>query len=127
MSVRISAGALSLLGDIMVNSNIEPIVIQPDFGTLKNGKLDILVNWDITPLTKSDAMNNEYTEWSYESVRMSWILPEPYTTTEEIQQYFNDNYDQGENILNWAKATKVNNQRLKSLACTSISPKSRVQ
>ena len=58
----------------MAESNIQPNQIIPDFGTLKRGKLDILVNWDITSATKTDDMGNEYTEWSYESVRLNWIL-----------------------------------------------------
>lgn len=92
----------------MVISNIEPQNITPDFGTLRNGKLDILVNWDISSETKQDDMGNSYTIWSYESARINWILPSPMTSKIDIQTYFDNNYDQGENILNWAKASKIN-------------------
>ena len=92
----------------MTASNIEPQNITPDFGTLKRGKLDILVNWDITSATKTDDMGNEYTEWQYESVRINWVLPSPMTSRADIQTYFDNNYDRGENILNWAKASKIN-------------------
>jgi hypothetical protein len=91
----------------MVNSNIEPTNIIPDFGTLKHGKLDILVNWDITSTTKQDDMGNEYVEWQYESVRLNWVLPAVYESEAAIQAYLNANYDEGENILGWAQATKV--------------------
>ena len=91
----------------MVNSNIEPQPITPDFGTLKHGKLDILVNWDITSTTKQDDMGNEYVEWQYESVRLNWVLPAVYESEAAIQAYLNANYDEGENILGWAQATKV--------------------
>ena len=92
----------------MVNSNIEPQTITPDFGTLKCGKLDILVNWDIASATKTDDMGNEYTEWQYESVRLNWVLPAVYESEAAIQAYLNANYDEGENILGWAQATRVN-------------------
>jgi hypothetical protein len=92
----------------MVNSNIEPQTITPDFGTLKNGKLDILVNWNITRATKTDDLGNEYIEWSYESVRINWVLPAVYESHAAIQAYFDANYDEGENILGWAQATRVN-------------------
>ena len=91
----------------MANSNIEPQNIVPDFGTLKNGKLDILVNWDITSATVEDDMGNEYTVWSYESARINWVLPEVYESTTAIQAYLDANYDEGENVLGWAQASKM--------------------
>lgn len=91
----------------MVKSNIEPQNIVPDFGTLRYGKLDILVNWNITSETKQDDMGNEYTEWSYESVRLNWILPVLYETEADIQSYLDANYSTGENILGWAQATRI--------------------
>ena len=91
----------------MVNSNIEPQNIVPDFGTLKHGKLDILVNWSISSETKQDEMGNEYTQWSYESARINWVLPEVYESTTAIQAYLDANYESGENILGWAQATKI--------------------
>ena len=92
----------------MVNSNIEPTNIIPDFGTLNRGKLDILVNWNITRVTKTDDMGNEYTEWQYESVRLNWVLPAVYESEAAIQAYLDANYDESENILGWAQATRVN-------------------
>lgn len=91
----------------MVQSNIQPQNIIPDFGTLSHGKLDILVNWDITSEIKQDDQGNAYTILNYESVRLNWVLPQPYETNEEIQSYLDANYTAGENILGWAKATKI--------------------
>ena len=107
MSLRLLAGASSLLGDFMAKSNIQPTTIQPDFATLKNGKLDILVNWNITSETLTDDMGNEYTQWSYESVRINWILPAVYESESAIQAYLDANYSTGENILGWAQASKI--------------------
>ena len=91
----------------MVNSNIEPTNIVPDFGTLKNGKRDILVNWNITSATVEDDMGNGYTQWSQESARINWVLPAVYESEAAIQAYLNANYDEGENILGWAQASKM--------------------
>ena len=92
----------------MVNSNIEPQNIVPDFGTLKHGKLDILVNWSISSETKPDDMGNEYTSWFYESARINWVLPAIYESEAAIQAYLDANYSTGENILGWAQASKIN-------------------
>lgn len=92
----------------MTTSNIEPQTIVPDWGTLRHGKLDILVNWAITSVIKQDDMGNEFTEWRYESVRLNWILPDLYESDAAIQAYLDANYSTGENILGWAQATKVN-------------------
>lgn len=92
----------------MPSSHESPQNIQIDFGTLKHGKVDILVHWDITPIESTDPMTNETrTTYEYEEVRMNWILPNPFTSKEEIQSYFDANYDQGEKILNWAQASKI--------------------
>ena len=91
----------------MAESNIQPNTIIPDFGTLKNGKLDILVNWNITSETKQDEQGNEYTVWSYESARINWVLPAVYESEAAIQSYLDANYDEGENILGWAQASKM--------------------
>ena len=92
----------------MTQSNIEPQNIVPDFGTLKHGKLDILVNWDISSETKQDEQGNEYTVWSYESARINWVLPAVYESESAIQSYLDANYASGENILGWAQATRMN-------------------
>ena len=92
----------------MAESNIQPNQIIPDFGTLKNGKLDIIVNWDITSDTRTDDMGNNYVSWSYESARINWILPAVYESESAIQSYLDANYASGENILGWAQATRMN-------------------
>lgn len=91
----------------MANSNIEPQNIVPDFGTLKHGKLDILVNWSISSETKQDEMGNEYISWYYESARINWVLPAVYESESAIQSYLDANYSTGENILGWAQASKI--------------------
>ncbi len=91
----------------MTQSNVEPQNIVPDFGTLKHGKLDILVNWNISSETKQDEMGNEYISWYYESARINWVLPAVYESEAAIQSYLDANYASGENILGWAQASKI--------------------
>ena len=91
----------------MAESNIQPNTIIPDFGTLRNGKLDILVNWGISSETKTDDMGNNYVSWSYESARINWVLPAVYESESAIQAYLDANYASGENILGWAQAGKI--------------------
>lgn len=96
----------------MVTSNTEPQLIEPDFGTLKKGKLDILVHWDIVEQSAETPDGIPFTQWSYSEARIPWTLPEPFSTREAIQSYLDSIYDSGEpstgQILQWAKASKVN-------------------
>ena len=88
----------------MPSSHINPQLIEVDFATLKRGKVDILVHWNIT----ESLDENDNTIYSYNEVRMNWILPIPMTSKIDIQTYFDANYTEGENILGWAKASKIN-------------------
>ena len=107
--MRMSAGALSLLGDIMPYSNIEPELIFID--SIRSGVATILVRWDIVPTTKQTPDGQEYTEWSYEEARMPWTLPEAYSDVGVVQEYLDSIYQSGDaatgQILSWAKASKV--------------------
>ena len=97
----------------MTSSNIEPQNIEIDWGRFKNGKVDILIHWDIGEVKRVDEMTGDtLTYYQYEEKRMNWVLPSPMTSKVEIQSYFNDNYDQGEKILDWAKAAKLKDSDL---------------
>jgi len=92
----------------MVQSNTEPQNIQVDWGTMKHGKVDILVHWNVEEVGHVDPMTEETTTYfQYDEVRINWILPSPMTSKVEIQGYFNANYTDGENILGWAMASKL--------------------
>ena len=97
----------------MVISNTEPQLIEPDYGTLKNGTLDILVHWDIEEIPAQTPDGIAFSQWSYKEARIQWTLPEPFTTRNAIQAYFDGIYDSGDaangQILNWAKASRVQN------------------
>ena len=87
----------------MPSSHTNPQLIEVDFATIKRGKVDILVHWNITELL--DENNN--TIYTYNECRMNWILPTPMTNKVDIQNYFDSNYNQGEKILEWAQASKI--------------------
>ena len=89
----------------MVQSNTQPQNIQVDWGKLKHGKVDILVHWNVEEVTHPTEESITY--YTYDECRMKWILPSPFSTREQIQAYFDANYDQGENILEWAQASKI--------------------
>ena len=89
----------------MVQSNTQPQNIQVDWGKLKHGKVDILVHWNVEEVTHPTEESITY--YTYDECRMGWILPSPFSTREQIQAYFDANYDQGENILEWAQASKI--------------------
>lgn len=84
---------------------MQPLPIFID--SVKNGIATIRVRWNITEVEKQTPDDHTYTEYQYDERMMPWILPEPYATVEAIQSYLDANYDAGENILNWAKASKV--------------------
>jgi len=93
----------------MVQSNTQPQNIQVDWGKLKHGKVDILVHWNVEEVEHTDPMTEEsITYYTYDECRMKWVLPSPMTSKVDIQTYFDNNYDQGEKILDWAKASKIN-------------------
>ena len=95
----------------MVISNTQPSNIEPDYGTLKNGKLEILVHWDIVEVPAETPDGIAFPQWSYKEARIPWTLPEPFATREAIQTYLDGIYGSGDSatgqILNWAKASQV--------------------
>jgi hypothetical protein len=90
----------------MPYSNNEPTEILID--SVQNGIATIRVRWDIAATTKLTPDEHEYIEWVYSENRMEWVLPEVYENREAVQTYLDANYSTGENILNWAKASKIN-------------------
>lgn len=94
----------------MPYSNIQPNPILID--SIRNGIATILVRWDIVPATKQTPDGQEYTEYSYEEARIPWTLPAVYQTVGAVEEYLNSIYESGDiaggQILNWAKASKLN-------------------
>lgn len=89
----------------MAESNVKPEKIHVD--QVKRGIVEILVRWNVTEVKRETEEGIPYIDYQYQEKRLEWVLPEPYKTIEEIQAYLDANYDTGENILNWAKASKI--------------------
>ncbi len=75
------------------SSNIEPAIIEPDMGTLTRERIDILVHWAVTPVTKTDIDGNTYTAYEYEEERLNLPLPPGVRSLEDINEYFTTRYD----------------------------------
>lgn len=93
----------------MPYSTIEPELIYID--RVVAGIATIRVRWDINSVKKTTPAGDEYTEWSYSETLMSWILPSPFASIEDVQAYLDSIYQTGDlstgQILNWAKASKI--------------------
>lgn len=75
------------------SSNVEPALIEPDMGTLNGERIDLLVHWAITQVTKTDIDGNTYTAYEYEEERLNRPLPAGVRSLEDITAYFTERYD----------------------------------
>ncbi len=94
----------------MVESNIEPANIGID--SIVSGIATIRVRWNKEQVERTGMDEDTITLWQYDECRMRWTLPAVYTTLAEFQAYLDANYDAGESILDWAKASKINSSSL---------------
>ena len=89
----------------MVESNIEPANIGID--SIVSGIATIRVRWNKEQVERTGMDEDTITLWQYYECRMRWTLPAVYTTVAEVQAYLDANYEAGEKILDWAKASKI--------------------
>ena len=94
----------------MVESNIEPENIGID--GIVSGIATIRVRWNKEQVERAGMNEDTITLWQYDECRMRWTLPVIYSTLVEVQAYLDENYDAGEKILDWAKASKINSEDL---------------
>ena len=91
----------------MPESTIEPQTIK--LGSIKNGKANILVRWDVHEGDRTDEMSGKtQTIYTYQECafrgRNGWALPYAMTSREEVEAYLTS--IEGE-ILDWAQGAKV--------------------
>jgi hypothetical protein len=87
----------------MTESTVAPKTIEID--TVKNGKANILVHWDIAEIEREDEMRGTtQTMYQYEECRMKWTLPQAYDTREDVATYLATVEDE---ILGYAKGAHV--------------------
>jgi len=78
--------------DIMKStSNVQPTEITPDFGSMKSGKIDLLIHWDIVEKSGTTPDNQAYTYWEYQEERIRVDVPS--TSQADIQEYIAANTD----------------------------------
>ena len=91
----------------MPESTVEPQTIKID--SIKNGKVNMLVHWDIEYIERTDDTNSEtqniyiYEECAFRGTN-GQVLPYTMTTYEEVETYL---YSIENEILDWAKGSKV--------------------
>ena len=72
-------------------SNVQPNEITPDFGSMKSGKIDLLIHWDIVEKVGTTPDNQAYTYWEYQEERIRVDVPS--TSQADIQEYIAANTD----------------------------------
>jgi hypothetical protein len=73
------------------SSNNKPNEIESDFGSLYDGRLDLLIHWDMIEKVWTTQDGQSYTYWDYQEERIRVDVP----TSDQagIQAYINDNSD----------------------------------
>ena len=74
----------------MVTKSTKPDNIEPDFGTLKNGMIDVLIHWDIGEKTGIDSNGLPYIYWEYSEERLRVACPRG--SESEIATYLTSRY-----------------------------------
>lgn len=86
----------------MVQSTIKPEIIEID--KIENGKVNLLIHWDITQIEyEMEGLENELI-WDYEECKLKWILPKSYNSIDDIRNYLNGIKDE---IIDWSKGSKI--------------------
>ena len=71
----------------MVTKNTKPEDIELDYGSLKNGSVDVLIHWNI--VEKTDSESKIYYEYNEERVK----IQVPSNSESEILAYISENSD----------------------------------
>jgi len=77
----------------MVKRNTEPELIEVDWGTFRNGSVDVLVHWNIVAGTASDESGKSFQQWDYEESRIRVPLPAYARSLADAQAYLAPRYN----------------------------------
>lgn len=91
----------------MPESTVKPDVIEID--SIKNGKVNMLVRWDIQQEERTDEMSGKaQTIYTYEECafrgKNGWALPYAMTSRDEVAAYLATIEDE---LLGWAKGSQI--------------------
>jgi len=76
----------------MVKRNTQPEQVELDWGSFKDGSVDVLVHWNITETTGTTDDGTTYTQYEYDEARVRIPLPASARSQETAQTYANARY-----------------------------------
>lgn len=76
----------------MVTKNTQPENVELDWGSFKEGSVDVLVHWNITETTGTTEDGQTYPQWQYDEARIRIPLPASARSQETAQTYLNARY-----------------------------------
>ena len=76
----------------MVTKNTQPEQVELDWGSFKEGSVDVLVHWNITETTGTTEDGQTYPQWQYDEARIRIPLPASARSPETARTFANVRY-----------------------------------
>jgi len=76
----------------MVTKNTHPEQVELDWGSFREGSVDVLIHWNITETTGTTEDDQTYPQWQYDEARIRIPLPATARSQETAQEYLNGRY-----------------------------------
>ena len=76
----------------MVTKNTQPENVELDWGSFKEGSVDVLVHWNISETAGATDDGTTYTQYEYEEARIRIPLPATARSQATAQEYLNGRY-----------------------------------
>ena len=76
----------------MVTKNTQPEQVELDWGSFREGSVDVLIHWNITETTGTTDDGTTYTQYEYEEARIRVPLPAHARSQATAQTYLNSRY-----------------------------------
>jgi len=76
----------------MVTKNTHPEPVELDWGSFKEGSVDVLVHWNITETTGTTEDGQTFPQWQYDEARIRIPLPATARSQATAQEYLNGRY-----------------------------------
>ena len=76
----------------MVTKNTHPEPVELDWGSFKEGSVDVLVHWNITETTGTTEDGQTFPQWQYDEARIRIPLPATARSQATAQEYLDGRY-----------------------------------
>jgi len=76
----------------MVTKNTQPEQVELDWGSFREGSVDVLIHWNITETTGTTDDGTTYTQYEYEEARIRVPLPAHARSQATAQEYLDGRY-----------------------------------